>query len=629
MTQRSLLVWLFVASVSAALPQSRAELLPAEVAVIAARGNRESENLANYYAKQRGIPAENVFLVDFPKDEVCARKAWTWAVRPEIQKLINEHPHGEQLRCLVTTWGVPLKVGAADKETEMLRYKTYLEGERDLRNKLLNDSLKSFDELAPGLGDSLEEAALAAESAGALTDKKPADAKPPAADDKTDKPPADATPAQGSPLDQLRARLERHLKAAQVRIAKMPVGTPRLQAQQRLQQLVTVSGGANVVLQGLAQQVSLQKEVEPAMMANFQNLRGVQAAWAESRGLIEQQPPGILRDSLVIAIVERMGGQLQALPWIEEQIAIIDRNESGASLDSELSLVMWPDDYQLLRWQPNYLRSVYDGSHLRQSYRTLMVSRIDAPSLTICKRIIDDALKAENEGLKGTAYFDGRGIGKLDNQQVQPGSYEDYDRGVLITARGIQDQTNLKVVTNDKPALFQPGECPNAALYCGWYSVAKYVDAFTWVPGAIAYHLASYECDTLHNPQNHGWCKSLLEDGVCATIGPVYEPYLMSFPRPEEFFPLLLQGQLTLVECYYRTLPFTSWHMTLIGDPLYRPFKNNPALGAIVTPVVAPNPAATAPPATSAPAATPPAAATPESTPPATTPAPKSPGSSP
>jgi uncharacterized protein (TIGR03790 family) len=65
----------------------------------------------------------------------------------------------------------------------------------------------------------------------------------------------------------------------------------------------------------------------------------------------------------------------------------------------------------------------------------------------------------------------------------------------------------------------------------------------------------------------------MLEDGVCATIGPVYEPYLVAYPRPEEFFALLLQGDLTLVECYYHTKPFNSWMMTLIGDPLYRPFK--------------------------------------------------------
>ena len=131
----------------------------------------------------------------------------------------------------------------------------------------------------------------------------------------------------------------------------------------------------------------------------------------------------------------------------------------------------------------------------------------------------------------------------------------------------------MEVVLNESPQLFQPGECPDAALYCGWYSLAKYVDAFDWRPGPSPIILASAEAITLRQPESQVWCKRLLEDGVCATIGPVAEPYLVAFPRPNEFFSLLLEGDRTLVECYYQTKPFNSWMMTLIGDPLYRPFK--------------------------------------------------------
>ena len=112
-------------------------------------------------------------------------------------------------------------------------------------------------------------------------------------------------------------------------------------------------------------------------------------------------------------------------------------------------------------------------------------------------------------------------------------------------------------------------------MYCGWYSLGKYIDAFDWAPGAVGYHLASGEAATLHDATSQVWCKKMLEDGITATMGPVYEPYLASFPRPEEFFGLLLAGDLTLAECYWRTQPFTSWMQTLIGDPLYRPYKNN------------------------------------------------------
>jgi hypothetical protein len=74
------------------------------------------------------------------------------------------------------------------------------------------------------------------------------------------------------------------------------------------------------------------------------------------------------------------------------------------------------------------------------------------------------------------------------------------------------------------------------------------------------------------------WCKRMLEEGVAATLGPVTEPYLFSFPLPDLFFPLLMTGKATLLEVYFLTVPQVSWMQILIGDPLYQPFKNNPAI---------------------------------------------------
>jgi hypothetical protein len=54
----------------------------------------------------------------------------------------------------------------------------------------------------------------------------------------------------------------------------------------------------------------------------------------------------------------------------------------------------------------------------------------------------------------------------------------------------------------------------------------------------------------------------------------VAEPYVNAFPLPELFFGLLVEGNLTLAECYIVSLPYLSWRMVLIGDPLYRPFKS-------------------------------------------------------
>lgn len=71
------------------------------------------------------------------------------------------------------------------------------------------------------------------------------------------------------------------------------------------------------------------------------------------------------------------------------------------------------------------------------------------------------------------------------------------------------------------------------------------------------------------------WCKMMIEKGVAPTLGPVSEPHVEAFPPPEVFFGLLIEGSLTLAECFAASNPFWSWKMVLIGDPLYRPFRNH------------------------------------------------------
>jgi uncharacterized protein (TIGR03790 family) len=532
---------LFATSVSAT---ARAELLPEQVAVVAAKGNRQSEQLAAYYLKARGIPAENICLVDVPGEEVCPRDTWTWAIRPEIRKWIDEHDPDKKLKCLVTVWGVPLKIDRAAEDEDRIKYRQFLEGERKQRFELLVQVGERLDAIAPHV-------LIPSAEPGAENSQPPADA---------------------SELVRAQQVLEKHLQDAQARVAQLQ-GEELQAAAGQLQQLATLAGGARVVLQGMENRLKVDPNAAE-LRSQYDVLRGRAAGLVEMQMLLDQVPLGYYHDALVLAALERNGGLLGTIEWLDEQLKIVAKNETGASFDSELSLVMWPDDYELLRWQPNYLRTGYESSQWPKVFPTMMVARIDAPTLKLAKGLIDAAIKTEKDGLQGKAYFDARGMGKLEDPNVAPGSYADYDRAVLATAKGVQDQTTIEVTLNSGPELFQAGECPDAALYCGWYSLAKYVDAFDWKSGAVAYHLASSEAITLRDPGSQVWCKKMLEDGVAATIGPVDEPYLMAFPRPEQFFGLLLTGKLTLVECYYRTLPYNSWQMALIGDPLYTPFKN-------------------------------------------------------
>jgi uncharacterized protein (TIGR03790 family) len=239
-----------------------------------------------------------------------------------------------------------------------------------------------------------------------------------------------------------------------------------------------------------------------------------------------------------------------------------------ASVDSELSLVKI-DQYPLDGWLPN---PYFPGNGSAITYpedNILLVSRLDGSSPALVRRIIDDAFAAEQERLTGIAYFDARWPAPPNNKKVH--DYKFYDRSIHRAAR--LAKKFLPVELDEKPSLFAPSACPAAALYCGWYSLGHYIDSFTWKQGAIGYHIASAECTTLKKKDSSVWCKRILETGAAVTLGPVGEPYVQAFPVPDIFFKLILEGRTSLVETYYKSSPFISWKMVLIGDPLYRPFK--------------------------------------------------------
>ena len=242
--------------------------------------------------------------------------------------------------------------------------------------------------------------------------------------------------------------------------------------------------------------------------------------------------------------------------------------ETSASVDSELSMVLFRN-YELYRWQPNRLQSKLnildkEVELLALGLGTLMVSRLDGPSEEIAKGLIDKALSAEKSGLKGVAYFDSRGI--TDDSQ-----YGQYDQSLRDLAMLTGYRRQLSVKEEQTAKLFSSGSCPETAIYCGWYSLREYVDAFDFVGGAVGFHISSLEAVGLRDSDSKTWCPAMLVDGITATLGAVAEPYLHSFPKPRDFFTELYEGR-CLVEAYYHTKPFNSWQLLLIGDPLYRPF---------------------------------------------------------
>jgi uncharacterized protein (TIGR03790 family) len=248
-----------------------------------------------------------------------------------------------------------------------------------------------------------------------------------------------------------------------------------------------------------------------------------------------------------------------------------------ASVDSEIALVRMLD-YSLEGWilNPFFFRYQKRNELTISKDDILMVSRIDGPTLDIAKRIITDSIDVEKTGLSGNAYFDAR----WSFPDIRPlEGHAAYDYAIHRSAQVLGQTNMMMVVIDDKESLFKQGSNLDAALYCGWYSLGKYVDAFKWQKGSVGYHIASSECTTLKKPNSQVWCKMMLEKGIAATIGPVFEPYAEAFPVPDIFFGFLVDGYLSLAECYILSTRFLSWQMVLIGDPLYKPFyrrRNSP-----------------------------------------------------
>ncbi len=247
----------------------------------------------------------------------------------------------------------------------------------------------------------------------------------------------------------------------------------------------------------------------------------------------------------------------------------LKQKTTRAAVDSELALVL-VDDYPLSGWiaNPYFLPNINKKTELSKN-DVLLVSRLDAPSPQIVRRMIDDGLIVEKTGLKGVGYFDARGIADDEKSARLRGGYGRYDYSLLRAARVVEEK--MAVVVDKDSALFPLHSCPEAALYCGWYSLGHYIDSLGWKKGAVGYHIASAECASLHQQGAPYWCPQMLAGGVAATLGPVYEPYVEGFPLPELFFAMLVEG-MSLGEAWLVSLPFISWQMVLLGDPLYQPF---------------------------------------------------------
>ncbi|MDB5330588.1 MAG: hypothetical protein JWP03_1739 [Phycisphaerales bacterium] len=508
-----------------------------QIALIVNSNIPAGKALAEFYAAQRHIPDGRIIEVALPVarpsvlTEDLPPADYDNVLVPAIRGFLTSHHLEKKVTCLVTFWGVPLRV---DRRTI---------GEAERKEGAELDA--HVAELMPRIQQRVKDAeALVGEiekefHAGEATD-----------------------------LESLSRRADAAINAVLHKVAAIPDPKTRTETFEKALAVVGDLGGKQIASQLLAQPEFMRlaakvpgaqelieaREHGQSVQANLMELQR-QAADAATRAKIRQ----IVRDEL---------GMVNYARLLHAQLRSLDTTESEAAVDSELSMLWWPQ-YPKARWAPNMLQ--WRVPKNPQALHTLMVMRLDGPTERSVHDLIEASIKVERDGLTGQVALDARG-----KPPSEP--YGVYDQTIRNLAELLKTKTKLKVTLDDREPLFPAHSLKDIAVYCGWYSLQNYIPPGQFNAGAVAFHVASSELVSLHKQGENGWCRGLMNDGVAATLGPVAEPYLQSFPPADEFFPLLMTGKLTLAEVYWKTCPWASWMQTCIGDPLYTPYKVNPPL---------------------------------------------------
>jgi uncharacterized protein (TIGR03790 family) len=511
---------------------------PENLALLYNLNSETSKQLAEHYAKQRGVPVDQILGLDLPLVDTLPRAHYEQGVVPAVRRALAQTWKDKPICCLVTFYDVPIRIGTRHPSPEET-------AEIDGLSRMLDRQLLAYSQ-------ALDELDKVGQS----------------------NPPVPQTPKLDrakEPVQFLNDRYQRAVANASRRLSQIePPEGQKVPGQTLWALIERIEGGT-----GIVGRMRPNENASPSDIQRYQMAR-------DRLATLQRELSTLLKADLVSPehvrareLTQTVFGVKGVVELIDLDLKLLNGDHSLSAFDSELSLVLW-DRYPLYQWVPNscyvdrssQIRASLNG---RLPQKTLMVSRLDGPSPKIVRQMIDDAVAVEQQGLRGGVYLDARGLKKRDG-------YLEYDANLISLAIMLRKDTDLEVALDNKADVFSPGSCPNTALYVGWYSLAKYVPAFEFVRGAVGYHIASSEAVSLRDGTREYWCKGLLADGVVATLGPVSEPYLAAFPLPLDFTGLLLTGQYSLVECYYYTKKFNSWMMMLLGDPLYRPFAKTPHL---------------------------------------------------
>ena len=524
--RRSILFWCLLLCV---VPSNRA--LEADNLLLITNSNvPQGRKLAEFYAQQRHVPDHRIVVLDLPTTEEMSAEGYDRKVVPVLRNFVRDNHLERQVTCLVTFYGVPIRIASrinsVGDEAELAQ---------------LRDELKNLPQQIMPPVAALE--AIAAEVQPTFK------------------------PDTGTSIDQLSKRADAATHTAAAAIASLPKEDRQKVEAKVLLQIEKLVGPIGM-LQRQMKTTSEHSATQPSTraVAIYQQFRH------ELRESNEQSFDAAARKKARELTSDGLG-PFEYAHLLQTQIVHFQTERTNAAFDSELALLWW--DYPKSKWIDNPL---HYGSGKVHGPAIMMVMRLDAPQAGIVSQMILASLHAEHDGLKGRIVIDSRGLSAI-GKDGRPDAYGEYDQSLRNLADLVQSKTKLSMVFDDQPEVLSADHpISDVALYMGWYSVDRYVPACQFRPGAVGFHLASYTMITLRQEDPRSWVRGMLDDGISATLGAVAEPYVQAFPQADDFFPLLMTGKLPLAEVYWKTTPWTSWMISMIGDPLYNPYKVNPAL---------------------------------------------------
>ncbi len=504
---------------------AQAEFLPSEVALVCNENTKSSCELAKYYAEVRNVPSHNIISIKTSSNEAISREEYNQEILIPIKKALAEKDLISKALVLVTFYGVPLKINenSSLENSESLKLQLSARS-RELKAKTLAglQKLKMIGGSASkDLPINLE--SLTSEYLTTLINN----AKTTLANAKSDRKALESLMQTITDLIGLKGVL---------------ANSPNIARDM----------GTQITKQIVLREKKLEAINTPSNSEKLDSYLTLQKDLLGTLGLIRVS--NLLADSLFAINSEAS---------VDSELTLLKIQPGGAPISNKINNPLFTKDISSKKNEAS--------NQLSAIKRLLLVSRLDASSPELVKTIIKNTIETEKEqSLKGNFLIDSRGI-----PWEQKDAYAERDKSLVQLARKIEVGDRFEVEFDGNDILAE--KTKDVALYVGWYQLRQYENLYSFKKGSIGFHIASEEAVSLRNPEEKGWCKNLLDNGVVATLGAVSEPYLDAFPKPYEFFTLLLSGKYQLVEIYYMTSTHLSWKMVLVGDPLYKPISEKTA----------------------------------------------------